>query len=269
MKPNTALLAWTLSLSFSHEVSCFSISNKQFLKKESSLYVQSQASDEVDKLAEALKRSSQSINPLDQLNFNNKEETPKWYESLNSIPFDCTACGKCCQTKGDVYLNPAETQDAADLLELSVNDFKQNYVSRVEHFPTDRHEIGWTVLKQKEKDGITECIFLKDKLCGIYGARPLQCSTYPFWPRYMDNVEGWNDEVVEEGGDRIWSYENGGCEGMQRVSEGKESEASTIEGVSIETATEQLEMYNRYKMRFPRDEFVGVPVNHDKAPSSE
>ena len=254
MKLNT-LLAWTLSLSTSRGISCFSISNKPALRtKESSLYVQSQSSE--DELAQALKRSSQSINPLDQLH-SRKEETPKWYESLNSIPFECTGCGKCCQTKGEVYLNPAETKGAADLLELSVNDFKQQYISRVEQFPTDRHEIGWTVLKQKAKDGITECVFLKDNQCGIYGARPLQCSSYPFWPRYMDNVEGWNDEVVEEGGDRLWSYETGGCEGMQRVIEDKESE-STIEGVSIEEATEQLEMYNRYKKRFPRDDLVSV-----------
>eukprot|EP00979_Chaetoceros_neogracilis_P003381 scaffold588_cov282-Chaetoceros_neogracile.AAC.20 len=244
-------LAWIIiSLSLLHETRCFSIVDKPIRRKESSL--QSSVDDLL--LAQALQRSSQSTNPLDQL-FDSSKKNPTWYESLNSLPFDCTECGKCCQTKGDVYLDPAETKNAADLLDLSVEDFKEQHVARVEHFPTDRHEIGWTVLKHKEEDGITQCIFLKDKKCGIYGARPLQCSTYPFWPRFMDDVEGWNDEVVEEGGERLWTYEEGGCEGMQRVAEGK---AMISEGVSLSKATEQLELYKRYKKRFPRDDLVTV-----------
>jgi hypothetical protein len=48
--------------------------------------------------------------------------SPKpWYENLpsnQSLPFDCTGCGKCCQTKGEVYLNPNETKNAAKVLHV-------------------------------------------------------------------------------------------------------------------------------------------------------
>lgn len=36
-----------------------------------------------------------------------------------------------------------------------------------------------------------DCVFLRDgKQCTVYGARPLQCSTYPWWPELMDDGEG-------------------------------------------------------------------------------
>lgn len=210
-------------------------------------------SSEMDELARALQRGN-TVNPLDQFtNASKKQEPPKWYESMEKIPFECTECGKCCQTKGAVYLNPSETKSASELLNLSVDEFKSMYVAREEEFPTGRDSVGWTVLKQKETDGITECIFLKDNKCGIYESRPLQCSTYPFWPRFMDNMDGWNDEVVDEKGDKEWSYEEGGCEGMRRVE--LQHGAEITEGVSVSEATEQLDLYTRYKKRFP-DNFV-------------
>lgn len=34
-----------------------------------------------------------------------------------------------------------------------------------------------------------DCIFLKNGTqCGVYGYRPMQCSTYPWWPELMDDV---------------------------------------------------------------------------------
>ena len=207
-------------------------------------------------LAQALLRAGQSRNPLDNLTSNLKEP-PKWYESMDKLPFECTECGACCKTKGEVYLNPAETKSAASMLNLTVDEFKVQFVSREEEFPTDRDVVGWTVLKQRQVGDTTECVFLKDNKCGIYGARPLQCSTYPFWPRFMDNVEGWNGEVVEEDGDKKWSFEEGGCEGMKRINESEERE-QVGNGASIHEATEKLEMYKRYKKRFPLSDFTGV-----------
>ena len=208
-------------------------------------------SAELDELAQALQRGNESQNPLDQ--FKNTSKKKSWYESMDSVPFDCTECGKCCKTKGEVYMNPSETKSAATLLDLSVDDFKSKYIDRVEEFPTDIDDVGWTVLKQKKIDGITQCVFLSDNKCSLYGARPLQCSTYPFWPRYMQSVEKWNEEVVEEGGKKEWSYEEGGCEGMKQISDSPES----MSGVKIEEVTSQLHMYERYKKRFP-DNFVDV-----------
>ena len=40
-----------------------------------------------------------------------------------------------------------------------------------------------------------ECIFLKNKKCDVYKARPTQCRTWPFWP---DNMKSkiWNKEII-------------------------------------------------------------------------
>ncbi len=36
------------------------------------------------------------------------------------------------------------------------------------------------------QEGAQSCIFLNDgKKCSIYGARPMQCQTYPWWPELM------------------------------------------------------------------------------------
>ncbi len=212
-------------------------------------------STELDELAQALQRGN-TANPLDQFtNAYKKKESPKWFEAMDKLPFECTECGKCCQTKGEVFLNPSETKGASDVLGISVDEFKALYVARVEEFPSKREPVGWTVLKQKETNDVTECIFLKDNKCEIYGSRPLQCSTYPFWPRFMDDVDEWNDEVVDELFEREWSYENGGCEGMKRVDIASSPEIK--EGVSLSEATEKLNMYTRYKKQFPLN-FVNV-----------
>ena len=46
------------------------------------------------------------------------------------------------------------------------------------------------------KLALQDCIFLKDKLCTIYPVRPLQCSTYPWWPSLMDPIS-WGIEGAE------------------------------------------------------------------------
>lgn len=47
-----------------------------------------------------------------------------------------------------------------------------------------------------EDDVNYDCIFLKDKkLCTIYGARPKQCRTYPFWPSILKSKQNWDNEA--------------------------------------------------------------------------
>ena len=55
-----------------------------------------------------------------------------------------------------------------------------------------------------------ECRFLDGHKCGIYDARPAQCSTWPFW---TDNLqqEVWNEKVIPfcagAGQGRLYSQE--------------------------------------------------------------
>jgi Fe-S-cluster containining protein len=48
------------------------------------------------------------------------------------------------------------------------------------------------------KTSTSRCIFLGEdgKECSIYEARPIQCRTYPFWPRLLENPESWEAEGV-------------------------------------------------------------------------
>ncbi len=232
---------------------------------------------ELEELSRALlKGSSAHQNPLNGLFSPQDSIHTEWYESLSlsqnsvssKLPFDCTGCGKCCQTKGEVYLNPTETRNAASVLNMSIDEFKNSFVAREEDTDDDNK---WTVLQQKnvvDSNGqeMTQCVFLNDDMqCSIYEARPLQCSTYPFWPRIMNDIGSWNDEVVladdevhDTSNERMktWSYEGGGCEGMERI----EDESSTIDaGVSIDEAVKKLESYKSYKRRFPvNQKFVNI-----------
>ena len=47
-----------------------------------------------------------------------------------------------------------------------------------------------------KEDGVNpDCLFLENKRCGVYEARPIQCRTWPFWPEVM-NAKTWKKEVM-------------------------------------------------------------------------
>lgn len=88
---------------------------------------------------------------------------------------------------------------------------------------------GWILLKSRTfppaQGGGEGCVFLGDDLkCSIYDARPLQCRTYPYWPRIMHSRETWEAEKVvregEEGEGRRWDPVEGGCEGIEHADAG-------------------------------------------------
>lgn len=188
----------------------------------------------------------------------------KWFQDRSSLPFECTSCGKCCQTKGHVYMNPDEFEAAANLLEVSKQDFIQQFASHKSvETKSNGEERVWIRLRDdsqlSENDQSKEshgCIFLKeDNTCRIYEARPTQCSTYPFWPDLLASKKAWNDEVrrleVDESttSDNTtdatlppkWTPEIGGCEGMQRIGdEYDDEEVNPIIGVPLERVYEEV-----------------------------
>jgi uncharacterized protein len=50
------------------------------------------------------------------------------------------------------------------------------------------------MLSLKEKDNF-DCIFLCEKGCKVYKARPRQCMTYPFWAHVLESEETWKEEA--------------------------------------------------------------------------
>ena len=52
-----------------------------------------------------------------------------------------------------------------------------------------------------------DCVFLRDGVrCEVYEARPIQCRTFPFWPRNLKTPEAWHEAARE-------------CEGIGRSEE--------------------------------------------------
>lgn len=108
-----------------------------------------------------------------------------WYK--DGLPFKCTGCGACCTgSPGYVFLSIEEMEKIANFLDLSLDDFTKKYVRKVQG--------GRYSLIEDRKT--YDCVFLKGKRCQIYPVRPVQCSTYPFWPHVLSSKERWNGEAA-------------------------------------------------------------------------
>lgn len=105
-------------------------------------------------------------------------EDEKWYKE--GLRFECTGCGKCCTGgPGYVWVNGEEIKAMALFLKISESEFGRKYLRRAN---------GKLSLIERHNH---DCVFLKDKKCDVYGARPTQCRTYPFWPEHTRSPETW------------------------------------------------------------------------------
>lgn len=158
---------------------------------------------------------------------------------MDGVNFKCTGCGKCCQIEGEVLLTTEEFTDLVMNLNMPTKVAIDLYV--------EKEISGWVTLKSKlGKDKINQCIFLDNegRYCTIYGQRPLQCQTYPYWTPLLMNVNKWKDERVvppEETG-KHWSVSQGGCEGI-------EHKDATV--VATDTIYLNSKLYEMYSDRFP------------------
>ncbi len=104
-----------------------------------------------------------------------------WYQK--GLRFTCTGCGKCCGGHpGYVWVDEEEMEAMASFLKISLQEFKQKYVRRVGK--------RYSLIESKTN---FDCVFLKDKKCQVYGARPTQCRTYPWWPQNLESPEAWQE----------------------------------------------------------------------------
>jgi uncharacterized protein len=109
------------------------------------------------------------------------------------LRFECTGCGECCRShKGKpswVYVTIDERRRLAQHLQLSTSTFTRRYCQRTH---------GFFHLRNPTSD----CVFLDGARCTVYGARPGQCRTFPFWRENM-SPRAWRDTAR-------------GCEGVGR-----------------------------------------------------
>ena len=105
----------------------------------------------------------------------------------NGIKFKCQGSGNCCVSRGSygyVYLSKKDLKRLSGFFKISYKLFKKKYCQLTD---------GFLHLKEANING--NCVFLKNKKCTIYKARPTQCRTWPFWSENM-NQKIWNKDIV-------------------------------------------------------------------------
>lgn len=122
--------------------------------------------------------------------------------------FHCVKCGECCRGFSDeksVILFPGDFEIIPKKMNMNVQDFQKKYCNLTE-LETEIKIITIYTLKHIQ----SECIFLEDNICKIFGHRPIQCHRAPFsffWNGTVDyqykclkNVcvpNGWSSEKFD------------------------------------------------------------------------
>ena len=121
-----------------------------------------------------------------------------WY--AEGLRFECRQCGRCCRGPGGyVWLSPEETAAIAHALEMTPAAFGKRYL---------RNTLSGPALVDSASG---DCPLLAgDGRCRVYGARPRQCRTWPWWTQNVRSRADWNDEAERCPGmnrGRLWSAE--------------------------------------------------------------
>ncbi|MDR1506928.1 MAG: YkgJ family cysteine cluster protein [Treponema sp.] len=101
------------------------------------------------------------------------------------LRFSCTRCSSCCRYEaGFVFLSRKDAEVLAKELKLEYTAFVKTFCRWV---PVP----GGVQLSLKEKADF-DCIFWENG-CKVYGSRPLQCRSFPFWESIVLSETGWKD----------------------------------------------------------------------------
>ena len=103
-----------------------------------------------------------------------------WYQ--DGLRFECSQCGDCCTgAPGYVWVNQAEIAALAEDVGMDAENFEAAYV---------RPANGKKSLTEHENG---DCVFFdgEARKCTVYGARPRQCKTWPFWDSNVQSPEAW------------------------------------------------------------------------------
>lgn len=100
--------------------------------------------------------------------------------------FECQRCSYCCgHSPGFVYLSKNDMERLRSHFDIPLKEFVEKYCRWADYY------YGKTVLALFEKKNY-DCV-LWNNGCSAYEARPLQCSTYPFWTWMVADKETWCD----------------------------------------------------------------------------
>ncbi len=112
----------------------------------------------------------------------------RWYD--RGLRFSCTQCGNCCTgPPGTVWFTCEEGRNIARTLGLETAEFYKRYAHKVDG--------RWSLRERPVGGKSYDCIFLDRSSangptgCSIYGQRPAQCRTWPFWPENLTSRSTW------------------------------------------------------------------------------
>ena len=103
-----------------------------------------------------------------------------WY--ADGLRFTCQQCGECCGgAPGFVWVTQGEMRKISEFLNLTCEAFSRKYLRRTGS--------GFSLIENPNGD----CVFYEENGCLIYPVRPVQCSTWPFWPSNLVSPETWQE----------------------------------------------------------------------------
>ena len=121
----------------------------------------------------------------------------------DGLHFECRRCSFCCgHSPGFVYLSKRDLLSLVKFKKLTVEQFTAIYCRWASYYE------GKTVLALKEQKNY-DCI-LWNSGCTCYDARPVQCSTWPWWSWIIESKKSWDECALECAGmnkGRLWSFE--------------------------------------------------------------
>ncbi|MDR2516547.1 MAG: YkgJ family cysteine cluster protein [Spirochaetaceae bacterium] len=113
---------------------------------------------------------------------------PKSPFYAKGLRFSCSRCSSCCRHEpGYVFLSREDLHTLSRALNLSAASFTDAYCRWV---PA---EGGMYRLSLREKRSF-DCVLWEEGGCSVYGARPLQCRSFPFWPANLASAAAWESE---------------------------------------------------------------------------
>ena len=97
--------------------------------------------------------------------------------------FSCQKSGNCCRAEGYVYASEKEMIRMAAHLNMTIEDFKAQYVI---------YDKGWSLIASERHR--PNCFLNEKNQCAIYPERPTHCRTYPDWPEIWES----HDAIIKE-----------------------------------------------------------------------
>jgi len=103
----------------------------------------------------------------------------------SGLYFSCKRCSSCCRyDSGYVFLSTEDLKKLTDSLNMKKDQFLKAYCRWVTSIQ------GTESLSLKERSN-KDCIFWESSGCSVYNVRPLQCSSFPFWPSILSSQKSW------------------------------------------------------------------------------